>query len=159
MAKFCNGSRAEKDIDLTIVVLDENDCTPVIQVQQVGYVNESSAAGILRHLQIICVMSSFLAVFNELMYYFILLWFLDTFVMKVIATDDDEEGSLFSQIAYSVEQSTTAGMFYIKSQTGEVMVRRNTLDREVRPFIDLKFLYFCLAQLILFIGKAFNSCE
>lgn len=79
--------------------------------------------------------------------------------MKVIATDDDEEGSLFSQIAYSVEQSTTAGMFYIKSQTGEVMVRRNTLDREVRPFIDLKFLYFCLAQLILFIGKAFNSCE
>lgn len=98
VAKFTNGSRAEKDIDLTIVVLDENDCTPVIQVQQVGYVNESSAA--------------------------------DTFVMKVIATDDDEEGSLFSQIAYSVEQSTTAGMFYIKSQTGEVMVRRNTLDRE-----------------------------
>ncbi|XP_045907501.1 desmoglein-2 isoform X1 [Micropterus dolomieu] len=98
VAKFTNGSRAEKDIDLTIVVLDENDCTPVIQVQQVGYVNESSAA--------------------------------DTFVMKVIATDDDKEGTLFSQIVYSVEQSTTAGMFYIKSQTGEVMVRRNTLDRE-----------------------------
>lgn len=52
--------------------------------------------------------------------------------MKVIATDADQENTLHSQIHYSiVEQSSTAGMFFINSQTGEVMVRQNTLDREV----------------------------
>ncbi|XP_054482279.1 desmoglein-2-like protein [Anoplopoma fimbria] len=99
IAKFANGARAEKDINLNITVLDVNDCTPVIKAQQVGFVNESSATG--------------------------------TVVMKVIATDDDEPNTPNSQIYYSiVEQSSTAGMFYINSQTGEVQVRRNTLDRE-----------------------------
>ncbi|XP_044076579.1 desmoglein-2-like [Siniperca chuatsi] len=99
MAKFSNGTYAEKEIDLNITVMDENDCPPVIKVQQVGYVNESSAAG--------------------------------TVVMKVIATDDDQEGTANSHIFYSiVEQSNKARMFYINSQTGEVMVRQNTLDRE-----------------------------
>lgn len=46
MAKFRNGTYAEKDIDLKIIVLDVNDCPPVIKAQQVGSVNESSAAGI-----------------------------------------------------------------------------------------------------------------
>ncbi|XP_068426278.1 desmoglein-2-like protein [Clinocottus analis] len=99
IAKFADGTRAEKDIDLKITVLDVNDCPPVIKVQQVGSVNESSAAG--------------------------------TLVMKVIATDDDEKNTLNSQIHYSiVEQSSTAGMFFINSQTGEVHVQQNTLDRE-----------------------------
>ena len=48
MAKYQNGTPAEKDIDLKITVVDQNDCPPVIKVQQVGYVNESSAAGILQ---------------------------------------------------------------------------------------------------------------
>ncbi len=51
MAKYADGSFAEKDIDLKIIVLDENDCLPVIKAQQVGSVSESSAAGILRRLQ------------------------------------------------------------------------------------------------------------
>lgn len=51
MAKYADGTYAEKNIDLKITVLDENDCTPVIKMQQVGFVNESSAAGILRTLQ------------------------------------------------------------------------------------------------------------
>ena len=52
MAKYAsNGTCAEKDIELKIVVLDENDCIPVIAVDQVGSVSESSAAGILRHPQ------------------------------------------------------------------------------------------------------------
>lgn len=77
--------------------------------------------------------------------------------MKVIATDDDEVGTLNSKIYYSiVEQSNLAGMFYIRSDTGEVVVRQNTLDREVRHFTDLK-LSCCLAQLVIFTGKAFNS--
>lgn len=45
MARFTNGSLAEKLIDLKITVDDENDCTPVIQAQQVGSIEESSAAG------------------------------------------------------------------------------------------------------------------
>lgn len=69
--------------------------------------------------------------------------------MRVIATDADQENTLHSQIYYSiVESSNTAGMFIINSKTGEVMVRQNTLDREVRHFTDLKF--------IIFIGKVFN---
>lgn len=43
---------AEKNLDLKITVLDENDCTPVIKAEQVGSVSESSAAGIERHKQI-----------------------------------------------------------------------------------------------------------
>lgn len=60
--------------------------------------------------------------------------------MKVIATDDDEKNTLHSKMYYSiVEQSSSAGMFFINSQTGEVQVRQNTLDREVRHRTDLKF--------------------
>lgn len=100
-ASYENGSPAEKDIDLRITVLDENDCPPVIKVQQVGSVNESSAAG--------------------------------TVVMKVIATDADEENTLASKISYSiVEQSNIGGMFNINSETGTVMVQRSTLDRETK---------------------------
>ncbi|KAK1879195.1 Desmoglein-2 [Dissostichus eleginoides] len=99
VAKFADGTLAEKNIDLNITVLDENDCPPIIKVQQVGYVNESSAIG--------------------------------TVVMKVIATDADQKNTIHSRIFYSiVEQSSSAGMFFINSQTGEVMVRQNSLDRE-----------------------------
>uniref|UniRef100_A0A8C5F7T6 Desmoglein 2 n=1 Tax=Gadus morhua TaxID=8049 RepID=A0A8C5F7T6_GADMO len=45
VAKYSNGAKAEKDIELAIVVLDENDCSPVFQVNQMGSVNESSPAG------------------------------------------------------------------------------------------------------------------
>ncbi|XP_041659024.1 desmoglein-2-like [Cheilinus undulatus] len=43
-ARFTDGTLAEKEIDLKITVVDENDCPPVIAAQ-VGSVNESSAAG------------------------------------------------------------------------------------------------------------------
>ncbi|XP_035526636.1 desmoglein-2-like [Morone saxatilis] len=45
MAKYADGTEAEKNLDLRITVLDDNDCPPVIKAQQVGYVNESSATG------------------------------------------------------------------------------------------------------------------
>ncbi|KAI3374911.1 hypothetical protein L3Q82_021447, partial [Scortum barcoo] len=99
IAKYSDGSKAENDIDLKIVVEDENDCSPVIQTKQVGYVNELSAEG--------------------------------TVVMTVTATDNDQNGTINSQIYYSiVETSNIAGMFSINSQTGQVAVRKNTLDRE-----------------------------
>lgn len=55
--------------------------------------------------------------------------------MSVVVADADQEGTLNSQIFYRiVETSSTAGMFAIHSQTGDVSVLRNTLDREVRRF-------------------------
>lgn len=60
--------------------------------------------------------------------------------MKVIATDADKPGMSYSKISYSIaSQSSSTGMFYINSQTGEVFVQRNTLDREVGCPTNLKF--------------------
>ncbi|XP_068604476.1 desmoglein-2-like protein [Brachionichthys hirsutus] len=98
-AKYPDGTMAEKDIDLKITVLDENDCPPIITANQVGSVSESSAEG--------------------------------TTVMRVIATDADQENTAHTKIRYSlVEQGSSAGRFFINSQTGDVMVLQNTLDRE-----------------------------
>ena len=52
IAKYSNGERAENDIELVVVVLDENDCSPVFQFDQMGSVNESSSAGIPQTLPI-----------------------------------------------------------------------------------------------------------
>ncbi|XP_077376292.1 desmoglein-2-like protein [Festucalex cinctus] len=101
VAKYVDGTRAEKDVDIRITVIDENDNIPVIKVGQVGSVKESCAAG--------------------------------TIVMSVIATDADQEGTINSQIYYSiVETTSSAGLFSIHSQTGDVSVLRNTLDRETK---------------------------
>lgn len=52
--------------------------------------------------------------------------------MKVIATDADQANTPHSAIHYSiVDSASSGGMFFMNSQTGEVMVQRNTLDREV----------------------------
>lgn len=50
--------------------------------------------------------------------------------MKIVATDADKENTLHSKIFYKIVEST-AGMFHINHHTGEVIVRQNTLDREV----------------------------
>uniref|UniRef100_A0A673ZML2 Desmoglein-2-like n=1 Tax=Salmo trutta TaxID=8032 RepID=A0A673ZML2_SALTR len=106
VAKYNNGSRAEKDIDLNILVDDQNDCSPVFVFGQSGSVNESSAA--------------------------------ETVVMKVTATDADEVNSLHSQIYYSiVEKSSSDKMFAINYQTGEILVRSTTLDRETQDTYTL----------------------
>lgn len=68
--------------------------------------------------------------------------------MRVIATDDDQENTLNSQIYYSIAQQS-AGMFSINSATGEVFVQRNTLDREV----TLTLVHF--TSHIHFIGMMF----
>ncbi|TKS79694.1 Desmoglein-2 Cadherin family member 5 HDGC [Collichthys lucidus] len=105
MAKYLNGSDAERELLLKVVVEDQNDCAPVVVANQVGSVNESSAPG--------------------------------TVVMRVIATDADEENTPHSQIFYSiVQESNVGGMFAINSQTGEVMVQRSTLDREYEGSVE-----------------------
>ncbi|XP_028282552.1 desmoglein-2-like [Parambassis ranga] len=103
-ATYADGSLAERDIDLNITVQDVNDNPPIIKVQQVGFVNESSAAG--------------------------------TVVMKIIATDADKENTPHSKIFYKIVEST-AGMFHINHQTGEVIVRQSNLDRETKDTYKL----------------------
>uniref|UniRef100_A0A3Q2SXI9 Desmoglein-2-like n=1 Tax=Fundulus heteroclitus TaxID=8078 RepID=A0A3Q2SXI9_FUNHE len=109
VAKFPNGSRAEKDITIMIRVKDINDCTPVIKVQQVGRVSEHSNQG--------------------------------TVVMKVIATDDDDNTTENAWLSYRIdERSNSGGMFSIKPQTGEVRVAKTTLDRETKDTYKLIIL-------------------
>ncbi|KAF3699390.1 Desmoglein-2 Cadherin family member 5 HDGC Precursor [Channa argus] len=61
-----------------------------------------------------------------------------TVVMKVIATDADQEDTLNSKIYYRIsEESNIGNMFYINSETGEVIVRKNTLDRETKDTYKL----------------------
>ena len=45
VAMFANGRRAQKDIDLVIVVEDQNDCPPVFSFEITGEVSEASATG------------------------------------------------------------------------------------------------------------------
>uniref|UniRef100_A0A8C1Y2J4 Cadherin domain-containing protein n=1 Tax=Cyprinus carpio TaxID=7962 RepID=A0A8C1Y2J4_CYPCA len=97
VASYLNGSRAEKDIDLRIVVEDENDCPPVFNLT-IGAVFELSERGM--------------------------------FVMKVTATDADEEGTLHTKIAYSIVKQQPENMFYIERDSGDIYVMHNTLDRE-----------------------------
>ncbi|XP_041698183.1 desmoglein-2 [Coregonus clupeaformis] len=57
----------------------------------------------------------------------------ETVVMKVIATDADEVNTLHSKIYYSiVQKSSSDSMFAINYETGEIMVRQTTLDRETQ---------------------------
>ncbi|XP_035761990.1 desmoglein-2-like, partial [Neolamprologus brichardi] len=99
VARYINGTQAENYIDLNITVDDENDNSPVIQLQQVGYVNESSRSGVV--------------------------------IMKIIATDADDERTKNAQLSYSiVEQANTAGLFWMNSHTGELTVQSTSLDRE-----------------------------
>ncbi|XP_063075438.1 desmoglein-2-like protein [Engraulis encrasicolus] len=108
VAKFANGTRAEKDIELVIMVIDQNDCPPVFSFeegQSVAEIYELSEIG--------------------------------TSVMTVTATDADEPNTLHSQISYSLVQEGSSNMFYIDRQTGEVSVRTNALDREVQDVYTL----------------------
>lgn len=73
--------------------------------------------------------------------------------MRVIATDADEPGTKHSEIFYSlVEQSSSTQMFFINSRTGEIMVRQNTLDREVRRFTDPHYAEKILKDVLLAVG-------
>ncbi|KAG7455193.1 hypothetical protein MATL_G00253930 [Megalops atlanticus] len=106
VAMFMNNTRAEKDIDLRITVLDKNDNDPIFSFEQHGAVYESSSKA--------------------------------TFVMTVNATDADDPNTPNAQIAYSIVGQKPGGqnMFYI-SNTGEIYVQMNTLDRETQSSYTL----------------------
>lgn len=149
-AWYRDGTAAETNIDLKITVDDENDCPPVVKVQQVGAVKESSAAGIAggnqqRWLLLpgACPTSAF--------------WSLSgTVVMKVIATDADQKGTANSRISYKIaSESNPDGLFYINPKTGEVMVQQTTLDREVRHATSLH-CFFLWSRVTVSYSKHFH---
>lgn len=52
--------------------------------------------------------------------------------MKVICTDADQPDTPHTKLLYQIaSESNPDGLFYINSQTGEVMVQQSRLDREV----------------------------
>ncbi|XP_028443418.1 desmoglein-2-like [Perca flavescens] len=54
----------------------------------------------------------------------------DTPVMRVIATDDDEPGNVNSQIAYHIIDQTPADDLFRMNKSGYIFVKRSGLDRE-----------------------------
>lgn len=101
---------------------------PVIKTHQIASVREASAKGTQsQHTAHVWTYFTQMFDFNQC-------WWvcLDTPVMIVVATDDDQQNTPNSQIFYSIaEQSNSGGMFRINPVTGQVFVERTTLDREV----------------------------
>ncbi|XP_053337777.1 desmoglein-2-like protein [Clarias gariepinus] len=106
-AALKDGTLVEKDLDLKIIVLDQNDNAPEFKYEMIGSVDELSDK--------------------------------DTHVIAITAFDADEQGKLFSKIAYKVIQQEPAGeiMFRIERSSGEINVKLNTLDRETQDTYKL----------------------
>lgn len=64
--------------------------------------------------------------------------FIDTLVVKLSATDADEDNHLNSKIAYKIISQEPAGapMFILNRYTGEVRTMSSFLDREVKPSVN-----------------------
>uniref|UniRef100_A0A3B4V4L1 Si:ch73-74h11.1 n=1 Tax=Seriola dumerili TaxID=41447 RepID=A0A3B4V4L1_SERDU len=63
-----------------------------------------------------------------------------TFVMQIQGKDNDQEGTINSEISYSIvgqEPEGTGHMFTIDQKTGELYVKEPTLDRETHDFYRL----------------------
>lgn len=55
--------------------------------------------------------------------------------MQIEGKDDDQEGTINSELSYKIISQEPKGkenMFYIEEKTGKIFVREPTLDREVR---------------------------
>ncbi|XP_077963642.1 desmoglein-2-like protein isoform X4 [Gasterosteus aculeatus] len=64
----------------------------------------------------------------------------ETFVMQIVAKDDDQAGTINSEISYSIISQEPAGdghMFTIDKKTGKIHVKEATLDRETQDFYTL----------------------
>lgn len=59
-------------------------------------------------------------------------------MVKLSATDADEDNHLNSKIAYKIISQEPAGapMFMVNRYTGEVRTMSNFLDREVKPSVN-----------------------
>lgn len=139
VAKFANGSMAEPEIPLAVTILDENDNPPYFELHS-GNITEASKQGSARPFGF-CLAGSrsiparpcFEKARSDEM--FVLLGFsTGTFVMQIEGKDNDQQGTINSQIAYSIVSQEPEGthMFRIDETTGKLYVQEPTLDREVR---------------------------
>lgn len=69
--------------------------------------------------------------------------------MQITGKDDDQAGTINSELAYSIVGQEPAGsgpMFTIDKKTGKLYVKESALDREVRLFptscSDLSAIHF-----------------
>ncbi|KAM3619190.1 uncharacterized protein V6R79_004353 [Siganus canaliculatus] len=60
-----------------------------------------------------------------------------TFVMQIEGKDDDETGTIHTEIAYSIVSQEPRDMFTIDQKTGKVYVKEPTLDRETNDLYKL----------------------
>ncbi|KAG7455194.1 hypothetical protein MATL_G00253940 [Megalops atlanticus] len=107
VAKFKNNTRAEKDIDLRIFVVDQNDNDPVFSFGQHGEVNESSQAATL------------------------------VMTVNATDADDPETPNAQIAYSIVGQEPGGQNMFYINQETGQIYVQTSTLDRETQSSYTL----------------------
>ncbi|XP_060769683.1 desmoglein-2-like protein [Neoarius graeffei] len=106
-ATLSNGELAEKDIDLNIIVLDQNDNPPVFNMEVIGSVDELSAEGT----------------------YVIVITATD-------ADEQGTERSRISYEVVQQEPAGVM-MFKVERSSGQIIVKMNTLDREAHETYKL----------------------
>ncbi|XP_036374470.1 desmoglein-2-like [Megalops cyprinoides] len=107
VAMFRNNTRAEKDIDLRIFVVDQNDNDPVFSFEQHGEVNESSQAATL------------------------------VMTVTATDADDPQTPNAQIAYSIVGQKPGGQNMFYINQKTGQIYVQMNTLDREIQSSYTL----------------------
>ncbi|KAF5892315.1 desmoglein-2-like, partial [Clarias magur] len=106
-AKLRDGSPAEKDLDLKIIVLDQNDCPPVFNIHMTGFVDELSEEGTL------------------------------VMIITATDADEENSPHSQIAYNVGYQEPDGMRMFKIERSSGEVRVRVNTLDRETQDTYKL----------------------
>lgn len=68
-----------------------------------------------------------------------------TFVMQIEGRDDDQPGTVNSQISYSIISQEPEGighMFRLDERTGKLYLKESTLDREVSSNVHPALVHF-----------------
>ncbi|XP_036375429.1 desmoglein-2-like [Megalops cyprinoides] len=107
VAMFRNNTRAEKDIDLRIIVVDQNDNDPVFSFGQQGEVNESSQAATL------------------------------VMTVTATDADDPQTPNAQIAYSIVGQEPGGQNMFYINQETGQIYVQSSALDRETQSSYTL----------------------
>lgn len=144
MARFSDGTIAEPDIPLIVTIEDENDNPPYFEMH-VANISEGSKKGASTDNNKIATFILFdchpKGKQSKIRYVTSCCWFPPgTFVLQIEGKDNDQAGTINSQIAYRILSQEPEGkhMFSIDETTGKVYVKEDTLDREVVCL----FIYF-----------------
>lgn len=74
--------------------------------------------------------------------------------MQITGKDDDQEGTINAQLAYSIVSQEPEGsghMFTIERNTGKLFVKEPTLDREVRLALNTQ-----ICQSFIYMGNNYH---